>query len=856
VIPLTLSQRYTIVREIGRGGMASVFLADDPKHGRQVAVKVLLPELSAAIGAERFAREIRLVARLQHPHILPLYDSGEADGLLFFVMPYVEGESLRQRLMRSGPLSLAETTGIVRQIADALDYAHAHDVIHRDLKPENILVSGGQALLADFGVARSGSDVGGGTLTGVGVTLGTPAYMSPEQATGERGIDGRSDVYALGCVCYEMLSGQPPFFGDNVMALISQHVLAAPPRLIGAVGTTPDSVADAVARALSKDPADRFATAGAFAAALEAGLVADRAPTARDERLRVMELRSLARKTVLVVDFINISGDPGDDWLSTGIAETLGVDLKKVAEIRVVGADAATRRHLEAERARGPLDAQRLLDTGRSLGARWVVWGAFQKAGSRIRLTPQFGDTESGTVIGAEKIDGAMDDIFALQDRIVTSLAEVLRIRLTSDEVAEIERPETTDRTAYEYYAKGQRAFQLFGRESATVAGDCFRKALELDPNYALAHAGLGSLLMPRYIAYGKREDLDAAATALRRAIELDPAYGEPWALLAYMYTRQHRYADAIAAGREAIEREPAHHHGWYQLAVALTVRALETGVPRDLVDAVPPLLRARALNPRWHPTQTVLGALYLIRGQYGHAVTVMDEAVAIESARAGFVFLGSFVQRAAVHLNSGEPKLAHPLLQRAIATYPSMDHVYAEAMTAYARFVLGCVLERDGALDEAQAAFRAVCDLADANPHRLSIGAHWVKARCGLARVLHHLGRPGEAEQALCEAREMFETKSRFVWGWFFGAAEADIVYELASALATIGRDDEAVRMLGRAVELCWSDRQQLNHDPAFAVLRERESVAALAARASELVSLPPPVGRGGLPYGGADTS
>ena len=226
-----LAGRYEIVREVGRGGMATVYLAEDRKHGRQVAVKLLHADLSAEIGADRFAREIKVVARLQHPHILPLYDSGDAGGALFFVMPYVEGESLRTRLMREGSLSLAETAVIVRQIGDALDYAHARGVVHRDVKPENILISAGQALLADFGVARAAAKDGVQTLTAVGTTLGTPAYMSPEQASGELNVDSRSDLYSLGCVCYEMLSGLPPFRGESTVALIGQHISKTPARV-------------------------------------------------------------------------------------------------------------------------------------------------------------------------------------------------------------------------------------------------------------------------------------------------------------------------------------------------------------------------------------------------------------------------------------------------------------------------------------------------------------------------------------------------------------------------------------------------------------------------------------------------
>src|SRR5437870_11474733 len=222
-LQVALAERYRIEREIGRGGMATVYLAQDLKHRRPVALKVLSPDLAAELGTDRFLREIEIAARLTHPHILPLHDSGEADGLLYYVMPYVEGESLRGRMMREHQLPIEDAISITREVASALSYAHSHDVIHRDVKPENILLSGGEAIVADFGIAGALDAAGGGKLTRTGVVLGTPAYMSPEQAAGERALDGRSDVYGLGCVLYEMLTGEPPFTGPTSQAIIAKR---------------------------------------------------------------------------------------------------------------------------------------------------------------------------------------------------------------------------------------------------------------------------------------------------------------------------------------------------------------------------------------------------------------------------------------------------------------------------------------------------------------------------------------------------------------------------------------------------------------------------------------------------------
>src|SRR5438445_696230 len=316
-----LAGRYTIERELGRGGMAHVFLAHDLRHDRSVALKVLRPELAAALGPERFLREIALAAPLAHPHILALLDSGDADGLLYYVMPHVEGESLRARLDRESQLPLDDTLRIGQEVAGALDYAHRHQVVHRDIKPENILFQDGLAVVADFGIARALIGAGTRPLMQSGLTVGTPSYMSPEQAAGDAQVDGRSDVYSLGCVLYEMLAGEPPYTGATAQAIIAKRFSEPVPH-IRTLRDVPEPVERAITRALARVPADRFATAADFAAAL---VSAPAMPPAR----------TAPPQSIAVLPFTNLSPDPENEYFSDGMTEEVINALAQLGDLHV-----------------------------------------------------------------------------------------------------------------------------------------------------------------------------------------------------------------------------------------------------------------------------------------------------------------------------------------------------------------------------------------------------------------------------------------------------------------------------------------------------------------------------------------
>ena len=362
-----LDGRYAVERLIGQGGMATVYLAQDVRHERPVAIKVLRPELAASLGADRFLREIRLAAHLQHPNILALYDSGEANGILYYVMPFVEGESLRGRLDREEQLSLPDAIQLTCEVAEALECAHKRGIIHRDIKPENILIQAGHALVADFGIARAVSEAGGDKLTETGMAVGTPHYMSPEQALGGEHVDGRSDEYALACVTYEMLVGQPPFSGPNAMAILARHSMEAVPSLKVVRRSIPDDVEDAVMRALEKTPADRFPTVKEFADCL---LEADLGPTARRTSSRSMQ--AVRRTTPRGVAAWR--GRPKAQLWAAAIAGLVVLAGAGWGSLEGLAPTGSHRARGRSRRARPPPDRGALLPGRASAETRSAIW--------------------------------------------------------------------------------------------------------------------------------------------------------------------------------------------------------------------------------------------------------------------------------------------------------------------------------------------------------------------------------------------------------------------------------------------------------------------------------------------------
>ena len=543
-----LEGRYRLEHELGSGGMATVYLARDLKHDRDVAVKVMRTELAESLGRDRFLREIQLAARLSHPHILPLHDSGEAQGTLFYVMPNVQGQSLRDRLNAAGKLPVAEAVRIAQEVAGALDYAHRHDVIHRDIKPENIMLQDGHALVADFGIGKAVSEAGSDTLTQTGMSVGTPAYMSPEQAVGE-GIDGRSDLYALGCVLYEMLVGEPPFTGPNAQAVIAKRFVQTPADVQALREGVPRPVARAVQTALQRTPIDRFETGALFATALgEVESVATAAPSAAPE------------KSLAVLPFTSLSRDGDDEMFADGVTEEILNALAQIPGLRVAGRSSSFSFKGKNEDLRS---------VGAKLGVATVLEGTLRRAGSRLRITVQLVDAADGYQLWSDRYDRVIEDVFAVQDEIAATIADRLRLSFARGREGGARVP-TKNLAAYELYLKGRG--QLYRRGKAIAeAIACFEQAVALDPDYAQAWAGLADgLTVSAHGGYAPaRQLMPRALAAARRAVALDDDLAEAHAALAcatMLYERNDELAGR--AFRRSLELNPNYPQalGWYGL--------------------------------------------------------------------------------------------------------------------------------------------------------------------------------------------------------------------------------------------------------------------------------------------------
>jgi len=538
--------RYRIEHELGKGGMATVYMAEDLKHRRHVALKVLRPELAAALGAERFLREIETTANLRHPHVLPLYDSGAAGGFLYYVMPVVEGESLRERLDREKQLPVDDALAIAREVADALGHAHAHGIVHRDVKPENILLDAGHAVLTDFGIARAVREVGDDRLTHTGVSIGTPAYMSPEQAAGDEEVDRRSDLYSLGCVLYELLAGQPPFTGPTAEAVSRQHLIAEPAPITNLRPAVPRGVVEALTRALAKNPADRFDTAAGFAEALstqEGTSRPARAGASRSATRGALLAGALiavvagvwlgsraARRSpetvgppgverIAVLPLENQTGDSTQLFFANGMTREL-IGVLTDVEVRVLGYRAVS------AYASSTLSAGEI---ARELGVDALVTGAVIRSGETIQVAAELTDPATNENLWSKTFSRSAPEVVTLQHEIALEIARGIRARLSPDQELVLGAAPPVDPNAYAQYLLGQEQLNLRTPESIRRSLTYLDRSIARDSTFGPAWATL-ALANAMGVFYGAIPPDSAAAATVRvteRSLALDPRLGD-----------------------------------------------------------------------------------------------------------------------------------------------------------------------------------------------------------------------------------------------------------------------------------------------------------------------------------------
>ncbi|MGH7651401.1 MAG: protein kinase domain-containing protein [Gemmatimonadaceae bacterium] len=632
----SFGDRYTIERVLGEGGMATVHLAEERKHRRKVAIKVLKPEFGASVGAERFLREIGIAARLAHPHIVPLIDSGEADGSLYYVSPYVEGGSLRDRLSRQRQMALPDAVRIASEIGVALDYAHRSGFVHRDVKPENILFADDHALLADFGIAHVSVTPGMPALTLGGIAIGTPEYMSPEQAAGETNLGTAGDVYSLACVVYEMLTGEPPFHGVSARATIAKQVTERPRPLRSIRPNVPAGVERTIERALAKDPAERYATITEFTTTLS--------QASKESNTHFVA----TTRTIAVLPFVNASPDPDNEYLSDGITDELIDALAKVEGLRV-----ASRTSVFALKGK----QQDVRAIGALLSATDVLEGTVRRSGQNLRITAQLTSADDGRLVWSQRFDRTFDDMFAIQDEIARTIVNTLRATSFGDLTPTSTR-HTGSVQAYGMYLRGRYAWNKRTQEGVTEGIRYFEEAIAKDPGYALAYTGLADsyALHIDYRNVPVHEGFEKAKFYARKAMELDDSLAEAHASLAWsLFIYDWDWESAEKQFRRAIEldRQYATAHQWYAFLLASQGRFEESlleahtaqendpasiGIRRSLgycylyarklEQARYHLDRAIAMNPTSDESYRVQGLILTVAGEYEEAERVLRESL------------------------------------------------------------------------------------------------------------------------------------------------------------------------------------------------------------------------------------
>ena len=661
---VALGDSYTIERELGGGGMSHVFLATERRLDRQVVIKLLPPDLTGGVSLDRFHREIQLVAKLQNPHIVPVISAGEADGVPFFTMPFVEGRSLRDLIKSGTKVPISDGANILRDVATALAYAHERGIVHRDIKPDNVLLSGGAAVVTDFGVAkaissaREGTSAPGGSLTQIGFSLGTPLYMAPEQAAADPSTDHRADIYSFGIMAYELFAGAPPFAGRAPAALLAAQMTETPPLLSTVRPDAPVPLVELVRRCLEKDVSKRPQSAMELVRGLDQALVSSGSalgggtatvPAATRPRNNAGLIAVIAGvavvfaaggvllarrggdgtttdlpRSVAVLPLENVGGSDSDRYFSEGITDELTSALGKIPGLRV-----ASRTSVFALRGKG-MDAQEIAKT---LKVSSLLEGTIRRSGDRLRVTAQLTNASDGLALWSDVYERQMKDVFAVQDDISNSIANALRVALAPPPGGKAGVPARTalagteDLVAYDLYLRGRYFWHQRGNDALHRAAEYFGQAIDRDPTFARAYAGLADALglLPIYGRTPPDSAFPLARQAAERALSLDSTLAEAHTTLGLILKSTGEWEPAAAELRRglALDSTYATGHQWYAEVLIITGHVRE---------AVRELERARNLEPLSPVINAELGYTLGVAGRYQEAMRAGQRAVELDS--------------------------------------------------------------------------------------------------------------------------------------------------------------------------------------------------------------------------------
>jgi eukaryotic-like serine/threonine-protein kinase len=641
----TLGDIYVFQRELQGGAMSRVFVAIDRQLGREIVMKVLPPEVAAEVSADRFRREIQLAAKLQHPHIVPLLSSGEINGTPYFTMPFVEGESLRARLGRVGELPIPEALKILREVASAISYAHKHGVVHRDIKPDNVMLSDEFALVTDFGVAKalsaSTKPFEAQTLTGLGITLGTPAYMSPEQATADPSVDHRADIYAFGVMAYEMVTGSLPFTGRSTQATLTAHAIEKPDPIERRRPGIPPALGALIMRCLEKRPADRPQNAADLLHELEAVPVgAALTPKAGGRRTLILaagaaaailvafigyratqrnaagaDLAAAQLRSVAVLPLDNVGGNAQDEYFSEGMTDELANALSKLPGLRV-----ASRTSAYAFKGKKDIDVGEI---GRKLHVQAVLEGVVRRSGDRLRVGAQLTNVSDGLAMWSDTYERSSSDIFAVQDDIARSIADALKLKLGT-KAAELSSSSrgTANLEAYDSYLRGRYLWNHRGAANLRKALSYFEESIKRDPSFARAYAGLAitHAILPEYTDNPPADGLAKTRSAAAHALALDTSLAEAHTALGLAAVHDWDWRAGEAEYRKAIAVDPAYPtaHQWYGELLYHTGRLDSSFVETR---------KAIALDPLAPIPFEALGYVLTLAGRYNEAIEQFRKA-------------------------------------------------------------------------------------------------------------------------------------------------------------------------------------------------------------------------------------